>query len=88
MQTITINTSNISSNAFEDGDVLTSHADKIVCPNLIISDLNSSNATIHTGVTLPEDWKGSKYFFDGSSWTVNPDFDGTPDPALPTTPDI
>ena len=41
MQTITINDSNISTNAFEDGDVLTSHADKIVCPNLIISDLNS-----------------------------------------------
>ena len=38
MQTITINASNISSNAFEDGDTVTSHADKIVCPNLTISD--------------------------------------------------
>lgn len=74
MQTITLNDSNISVNVFEDGDTLTSGTDRIVCPALIIGDMNSSNATIHTGVTPPEDWHSSKYLFDGSSWTANSDW--------------
>lgn len=39
-----------------------------------IADLNSSNATLHTGVTAPSDWKGGKYTFDGSSWTKDSDW--------------
>ena len=34
-----------------------------------IGDLNSSNATVHEGVTAPGDWQGNRYTFDGSSWT-------------------
>jgi len=30
--------------------------------------MNSSNSTIHTGVTIPDGWKGSKHTFDGTSW--------------------
>ena len=71
MQTITFNDSTISSYTFEDGDTLTATAENITCPNFIIGDLNSSNATIHTGVTPPEDWQGGKYLFDGTSWTAN-----------------
>ena len=75
MQTITFNDSNRSAYIFEDGDTLTATAESITCPNFIIGDLNSSNATIHTGVTPPEDWQGGKYLFDGTSWTANGDWD-------------
>ena len=71
MQTITFNNSNRSAYIFEDGDTLTATAESITCPNFIIGDLNSSNATIHTGVTPPADWQGGKYLFDGTSWTAN-----------------
>jgi hypothetical protein len=83
MQTITINSSasgdNISAYIYEDGDTITATVEKITCPNQIILDLNSSNSAIHTGVTPPEDWAAWKYFFDGTTWTVNelweePDF--------------
>ena len=75
MQTITINNTddgdNISALCFEDGDTITATEEKITCPDLVILDLNSSNSTIHTGVTPPEDWVGFKYCFDGTTWTSN-----------------
>ncbi len=71
MQTITFNTTNTSAYTFEDADTLTATAENITTPNLIIGDMNSSNATIHTGVTPPADWQGGKYLFDGTSWTTN-----------------
>ena len=71
MQTITFNDSNKSVYIFEDVDTLTATTENITCPEFIIGDLNSSNATIHTGVTSPEDWQGGKYLFDGTSWTAN-----------------
>jgi hypothetical protein len=36
--------------------------------DFIIGDLNSTNSTIHTGVTSPADWQGGKYTFDGTDW--------------------
>ena len=83
MKTITINNTtdgdNLSAYIFEDGDTITSESDRVTCPDLVILDLDSSTSTIHTGVTPPEDWVGWKYFFDGTTWTVNelweePDF--------------
>ena len=74
MQTITFNDSNKSVYTFEDADTLTATAENITTPNLIIGDMNSSNATIHTGVTPPADWQGGKYLFDGTSWTTNEDW--------------
>ncbi len=71
MITITFNNTTISAYIFEDDDEVTISVDNIVCPEFIIEDMNSSNATIHTGVTIPEDWAGGKYFFDGTNWTVN-----------------
>jgi len=71
MQTITFNDSTLSPYIFEDGDTLTATAEHITCPKFIIGDMNSSNATIHTGVTPPEDWRGGKYLFDGTTWTIN-----------------
>jgi len=80
MQTITFKDSNISAYTFEDGDTLTATAENITCPDFIIGDMNSSNATIHTGVTPPGDWAGGKYLFDGTTWTANSDY------VVPTPP--
>ena len=71
MQTITFNASNISAYIFEDGDTLTATAENITSPNFIIGDMNSSYATIHTGVTPPAGWQGGKHLFDGTNWTAN-----------------
>ena len=44
-------------------------------PQFIIGDLNSATVTITENVTnAPEDWTGNKYFFDGATWTLNPDW--------------
>ena len=45
-------------------------------PELIISDCDSSNATLHTSVDAKSDWWGWKYKHDGSSWSTNADFKG------------
>jgi len=75
MQTITANEwSNVSVSIFEDDVVLDIQHDRIICPNFVIGDLNSSNSTHHTGITPPEDWDGNKYLFDGTTWTENPNW--------------
>ena len=68
MQTITFNSNNVSAYTFEDAHSLVSTADNITCPHFIIGDMNSSNATIHTGATVPSDWQGGRYTFDGTTW--------------------
>ena len=45
-------------------------------PELIISDCNTSNAILHTGVDSKSDYWGWKYKHDGSSWSANTDFKG------------
>ena len=81
MKTITHNGSNISAYRFADDDEITATEINTVIPNttefsnqFIIADMNTSNSTIHTGVTLPEDWDGGKYFFDGTTRSLNPDW--------------
>ena len=82
MKTITHNDrSNLSTYIFADDDTITATEINTVIPDttefsdpFIISDLNTSNSTIHTGVTLPEDWKGGKYLFDGTTWSLNSDW--------------
>ena len=81
MKTITFNGSNISAYRFADDDTITATEINTVIPDttefsdpFIICDLNTSNSTIHTGVTIPEDWKGGKYLFDGTTWSLNSDW--------------
>ena len=74
MKTIVQNTNNWSSYIFED-DVSVSFTEAhIVTPEFIIGDLNSNNATMYENVTPPDDWSLNKYFFDGTTWTLNPDW--------------
>jgi hypothetical protein len=74
MQTITFNDTSVSAYRFDDEHTLVATPTEITCPHFIIGDMNSTNATIHTGVTSPEDWQGGKYMFDGSTWNLNPDW--------------
>ena len=74
MKTITFNESSISAYTFDDADALIATAENITCPHFIIGDLNSTNATIHTGVTPPTDWQGGMYLFYGTAWTLNPNW--------------
>ena len=81
MKTITRNSDDISIYYFPDDKTITLQADQIVIgdlesPELYISDCNSSNVTIHTGVDAKSDWWGHKYKHDGSSWSDNSDFKG------------
>ena len=77
MKTITFNTDNISVYKFADDVTITASDNSITTPDFIIGDMNSSNATIHTGVTVPDGWQGGKHTFDGTSWG---DVDGGVDP--------
>jgi hypothetical protein len=74
MQTITFNESTISAYIFDDAHDLVTTADNITCPYFVIGDMNTSNATIHTGVDSPADWQCGMYLFDGTTWTLNPDW--------------
>ena len=81
MQTLTWKENNISMHYFSDSKTINvtstqttiSEGDTI---ELIISDCNSSNVTLHTGVEAKSDWFGDKYKYDGSTWSANTSFKG------------
>ncbi len=79
MKTVTKNINNLSVYLFEDTVNFTIEADRITTPKFIVSDLNSSNCTVHNNVTAPNDWVGSKYIYDGSSWSISPDYTTPPE---------
>lgn len=80
MKTIVETSTGLSKYLLSDDTVVTVRSNQIdLGPegnlDLIIGDLNSGNATVHENVTnAPEDWFGNKYTFDGTTWTVNPDW--------------
>ena len=44
-------------------------------PAYIIGCHSSADTTLYTNVTnAPADWTGNKYFFDGTTWSLNPDW--------------
>lgn len=83
MKTIVENATSLSKYLLDDAEVVVLNDDNIVVGNpakFIIGDLNASTATVYEGVTAPADWIGNKYTFDGTDWTLNPDW---VDPATP-----
>lgn len=69
MKTLVFNDSNVSAYIFEDSDTVTVTATETTAPNIVVFDMNSTNATLHTNVTPPDDWTGGRYTFDGTTWT-------------------
>ena len=78
MKTIVETSSGLSKYLLADDVTITATADNITVGDpaqFIIGDLNSGNATVYEGVTdAPTDWTGNKYFYDGATWTLNPDW--------------
>lgn len=76
---------NTSIYLFSDDEIVEIGADQSTIkdangnPTLIISDVNSSNATLHTGVDTPDDYFGWKYTYASGEWTA---VEGWVDPRL------
>jgi hypothetical protein len=81
MQTIVRNGTNISLYYLADSKTVSIGSDSTTIsdsgtPELIISDCDTSNATLHQGVDAKSDYWGWKYKHDGSSWSANADYKG------------
>jgi len=75
MKTLTKN--GLSIYLFDDAEVLSITEENITVgdpPKFIVGDCNSSDTTLFTDVTPPEDWTGCKYFYGGAIWSLNPDW--------------
>jgi hypothetical protein len=77
---------NTSIYLFNDDEIVEIGADQSTIkdangnPTLIISDVNSSNATLHTGVDTPDDYFGYKYSYNETDGWVA--IEGWIDPRL------
>ena len=78
MKTIVETSSGLSKYLLADDVTITATADNITVGDpaqFIIGDLNSTTVTVTDNVTnAPDDWSGNKYFFDSTTWTLNPDW--------------
>jgi uncharacterized membrane protein YvbJ len=79
VKVITETATKVAKYLLDDNVTVTLESNRIVLGNLsdrdeYIADLNSGNATLHTGATGPVDgdgnstWYGCKYTFDGTTW--------------------
>jgi len=83
MKTIIDKETNRSLYLFEDDKVIDADINKIEVGDpveLAIADYNSTTITIHEDVDPPTDWRGGKYFFDGTDWTLDTDYVDDPEP--------
>ena len=78
MKTIVETSSGLSKYLLADDVTITATANNITVGDpaqFIIGDLNSTTVTVTDNVTnAPEDWSGNKYTFDGTTWTLNPNW--------------
>jgi hypothetical protein len=71
---IVFNDDNRCPYVFDDSVTIESGADRLQVRNngshdFDIGDMNSLNSTVHEGATAPDDWKGNRYTYDGTTWT-------------------
>lgn len=78
MKTIVETSTNLSKYLLADDVTIIATPEHITVgepAQFIVCDLNSTTVTITEGVSnAPDDWFGNKHFFDGTSWTDNPDW--------------
>jgi uncharacterized membrane protein YvbJ len=83
VKVITETATKVAKYLLDDNVTVTLESNRIVLgdlsdPDEYIADLNSGNATLHTGATGPVDgdgnstWYGCKYTFDGTTWAEVP----------------
>mgnify|MGYP003116283949 FL=1 len=76
---------NTSIYLFNDDEIVEINSDRSIIKDangnetLIISDVNTGNATLHTGVTVPDDYFGYKYTYANGEWTA---VEGWVDPRI------
>ena len=80
----TLTKDNLSLYLVEDNDTLVLTEENITVGDparFIIGDCTSENTVLHEGVSNLEDWYPGKYFYDNTTWTLNPDWvEPTPEP--------
>ena len=77
MKTLCINQSTVSAYAFDDDQTVIQTPENTIVGNpaeFIIGDCNQDNSTLYKAITLPTDWMPTKYLFNGTDWTLNPDY--------------
>ena len=85
MKTITDNTTKLSLFLYNDDRTVTIGSNGTVVAATtsdkyesigenILPDVKSSTHTLHTDVTEPTNWQGTKYTFDGTTWALNSNF--------------
>jgi hypothetical protein len=42
-----------------------------------LGDKNSQNTVVYYNIEAPQDWRASRYFYDGTSWSVNDKWEDT-----------
>lgn len=81
MKTLCSNKTMVSLYSFEDTQTVIQTINNTIVGDPVewlIGDCNSENSIVYENVTLPDDWKPSKYLFDGTTWTKNPDYNEPP----------
>lgn len=84
MKTIVETATGLSKYLINDAEIVVLNENEIAIGNPvnhIIVDLNVGTVILYEGVSPPEDWTGDKYTFDGTDWTLNPDW------VAPTPPE-
>lgn len=77
MKTITRKDTHISLYLLDDATAVTIDDQHTTVGNpvqFIISDCSTADAVLYEGITAPADWQAWRYFYDGASWTLNPDW--------------
>jgi len=75
MKTVTLKQDNRSIILEEDSVTVTVKSDHVARGDERIYGIHSGNVKLHSKVkNVPNDWAPSKYFYDGSNWTQNPDW--------------
>ena len=78
MKIVTRKESNMSLFVLNDDEVLSWSDQGMVIGEpawLIVPDCPQESVTVYTGVDAPADWIGSKFLFDGSAWSIDPNWE-------------
>lgn len=74
MKTLIQNSNGESKYIFSDEKNVSLFQTHIETNDFVIGDLNVNTSTLYENVTPPQDWLGCKYLFDGTTWTLNPNW--------------